>query len=291
MIAVTGASGFVGSRLVARLQADGEELRCLTRRPDELDGCNAVRADVLDPRTLAAALDGASTAYYLVHAIGDAGAFDETEAEGARNFAEAAASQAVEKIVYLGGLAHGDDLSDHMRSRHEVGRILASTGVDVVELRASIVIGEGSLSFELLRTLVDSSPVLVLPSWADTNCQPIAVDDLVEYLVAAREVPAGIYEIGGSDVLTYRDLIAAYGDEVGEGRLQISVPLPGPLADSADLPTFLADRIPERARATLKLVESLRFDSTVQDPAAVQAFSVSTRGVREAIRAAVGTAG
>lgn len=288
MIALTGATGFVGSRLLARLQAEGEEVRCLTRRPDDLEGCEAVEADVLDPATLGPALEGATSAYYLVHAIGDAGAFDETESEGARNFAAAAAEQGVEKIVYLGGLAHGEDLSDHMRSRHEVGLILASAGVDVVELRASIVIGEGSLSFELVRTLVDSSPVLVLPSWADTSCQPIAIDDLVEYLVAARAVPAGIYEIGGADVLTYRELIAAYGDEVGKGRLQIRVPLLDPIADSADLPRILADRIPEKARATMKLVESLRFESTVRDPAAASAFGLEPRGVREAIRAAVG---
>lgn len=290
MIALTGATGFVGSHLLDRLRADGEDVRCLTRSPEKLDGCAAVRADVLDAPSLAPALEGAATAYYLVHAIGDAGAFDETEAEGARNFAEAAAAQGVETIVYLGGLAHGDDLSDHMRSRHEVGELLASTGVDVVELRASIVIGGGSLSFELVRTLVDSWPVLVLPSWADTNCQPIAVDDLVEYLVAARRVPAGVYEIGGSEVLSYRALISAYGDEVGKGRLQISVPLPAPIAGSADLPAILADRIPEQARATMKLVESLRFDSTVQDPAAAEAFTVAPRGVREAIRAAVADA-
>jgi uncharacterized protein YbjT (DUF2867 family) len=287
VIALTGATGFVGSRLLARLQADGREVRCLTRNPEKLDGCDAVKADVLDPGSLQAALDGADTAYYLVHAIGDSGAFDETEAEGARNFAEAASAQGVDKIVYLGGLAHGGDLSDHMRSRHEVGEILASTGVDVVELRASIVIGPGSLSFELVRTLVDSLPVLVLPSWADTSCQPLAVDDLVEYLVAAAEVPAGIYEIGGADVLTYRDLISAYGDEVGKGTLQVSVPLPSPIADSADLPTILADLIPERARAATKLVESLRFDSTVQDPAAAETFAVEPRGVREAIRSAL----
>ena len=290
MIALTGATGFVGSRLLARLKADGEVVRCLTRSPEKLEDCDAVRADVLEAETLGPALEGARTAYYLVHAIGDAGAFDETEAEGARNFAAAASAQGVEKIVYLGGLAHGQDLSDHMRSRHEVGELLAASGVAVVELRASIVVGEGSLSFELIRTLVDSSPVLVLPSWADTSCQPIAVDDLVEYLVAARDAPAGVYEIGGAEVITYRELISAYGDEVGKGRLQISMALTSPIADSADLPTILAERIPEQARATMKLVESLRFDSTVQDPAAAEAFAVSPRGVRDAIRAAVGEA-
>jgi uncharacterized protein YbjT (DUF2867 family) len=276
VIALTGATGFVGGRLLERLRADGEDVRTLSRHPEG----DQVRADVLEPETLGPALDGVEIAYYLVHAIGDAGAFDETEAEGARNFARAASEQGVERIVYLGGLAHGDDLSDHMRSRQEVGRLLGETGVDVVELRASIVIGEGSLSWQLVQEIVDASPVLPLPNWIDTHTQPIAVDDLVDYLVAARDVAPGVYEIGGADVLTYRELIAAYGDAVGKGTVQVGVPVLG------SMPQLVTDLLPERARASLHLVESLRFDSTVRDRAA-DAFGLSPVGVREAIRRAL----
>ena len=277
MIAVTGATGFVGGRLMARLEAGGEEVRALSREPAH----GQVRADVLDPASLAPALEGAQLAYYLVHAIGDPGSFDETEAEGARNFARAAADAGVPRIVYLGGLAHGDDLSDHMRSRQEVGRLLGEAGVEVVELRASIVIGEGSFSWQLVRTLVDTSPVLPLPDWIDARTQPIGVDDLVEYLVAARDVPPGVYEIGGADVVSYRDLLAAYGDAVGRGTVQIGVPV------LAEVPRAVSDRLPEDARAALHLLESLRFDSTVREPAT--AFAVQPAGLREAIDAALVT--
>ena len=288
MIALTGATGFVGSRLLARLQEASKEVRCLTRRPESLAGCEAVYADVLELDTLGPALRDVSVAYYLIHAIGDAGDFEEREADGARNFAAAARDAGVRRIVYLGGLAHGDDLSDHMRSRQEVGRILASTGVPVIEFRASIVLGAGSLSFELIRKLVDASPVVVLPSWADAQSQPIAPDDVVEYLVRAAdsEVERGVFEIGGADTLSYRDLVSAYGEEAGTTRLQLRVPVPAPVLDSADLPETLLRLVPEAGRAAVKLVESLRYDSTVTtDDAAV--FGVEPRGVREAIRTAL----
>lgn len=274
MIALTGASGFVGGRLLERLHADGEEVRALGR-PE---------FDVTKPATIGPALAGADVAYYLIHAIGDPGTFAETEAEGARNFAAAARDEGVRRIVYLGGLAHGDELSDHMRSRQEVGRLLAATGVEVVELRASIVIGEGSLSWELVQTLVDNVPLLALPDWVDSKTQPVAIDDLVEYLVRARDVEAGIYEIGGADVFTYRELLAAYGDETGKATLSVTLPVLG------SVPDLVADLLPEKARASLHLVESLRFDSTVRADHR-DAFPITPLGVREAIRRALATPG
>ena len=288
MIALTGATGFVGGRLLRRFQEEGRDVRCLTRRPEALDGCDAVRADVLEPETLGPALEGVAVAYYLVHAIGDADAFEETEAEGARNFATAAKEAGVRRIVYLGGLARGEDLSDHMRSRQEVGRLLAATGVEVIEFRASIVIGAGSFSYELIRKLVGNSPVVALPSWADTQSQPIALDDVVEYLVRAADaqVEGGVFEIGGADTLSYRDLVAAYGEEAGEVRLQVRVPLPDPIITSGDLPSVLTNLIPEQGRAAAKLIESLRFESTVEDPSA-EVFGVRPVGVREALRTAL----
>jgi len=267
VIAVAGATGFVGQRLVERLRADGADVRALSRPS----------TDVLKPATLGPALDGVELAYYLVHAVGDPGAFDATEAEGARNFARAAREQGVGRIVYLGGLAHGSDLSDHMRSRQEVGTLLAAGGVDVVELRASIVIGEGSLSWELVTMLVERAPLVALPDWVESSTQPIAIDDVLEYLVAARDVPPGIYEIGGADVLTYRDLIAAYADEAGRGTVTLTVPAVG------TAPRALTDLLPEKARASVHLLESLRFDSTVESGAA-SVFGVTPVGVREAIR-------
>lgn len=276
MIALTGATGFVGSALLHALREDGHRVRSVSRKP----GPETVQADVLDRASLDPALEGVDAAYYLVHALGDTDGFAETEARGARNFAAAATAAGVRRIVYLGGLAHGDELSRHMESRREVGRILADGAPEVVELRASIVVGAGSLSFELLRELVDALPVMALPSWVDERCQPIAIDDLVQYLVEALEVPAGIYEIGGADVLSYRDLLSAYADEVGAGRIQVRLP-----GLRVAVPDRVARLLPERARAGLKLIESLGADSVVRRPTG-EAFTVEPRGVRDAIRAA-----
>ena len=291
MIALTGATGFVGGRLLRRFQKERRDVRCLTRHSDALEGCDAVRTDVLEPETLGPALEGVDVAYYLVHAIGDADAFEETEADGARNFAAAAREAGVRRIVYLGGLARGDDLSDHMRSRQEVGRLLSATGVEVIEFRASIVIGAGSFSYELIRKLVARSPVVALPSWADAQSQPIALDDVVEYLVRAADaqVEGGVFEIGGADALSYRDLVSAYGEEAGQVRLQVRVPLPDPIVTSGDLPAILTNLIPEQGRAAAKLLESMRFDSTVEDTSA-EVFGVEPVGVREALRTALGDA-
>jgi uncharacterized protein YbjT (DUF2867 family) len=248
-------------------------------------GVDAVRADVLDRSSLDAALDGIGVAYYLVHALASGGGFAGEEQEGARNFAEAAAAAGVERIVYLGGLAHGDDLSEHLRTRHEVGEILRTSGVLTVEFRASVVIGDGSASFDLVRGLVDYLPALVLPDWIDTQCQPIAVDDVVAYLVAGAdvEVPgSAVFEIGGADRITYRALLDEYGKAVGARRPTVALPaLPVPLLG------WLTALAPEQARVWGKLVDGLRFDSTVQDEAALHAFELRPRGVRDAIAAAL----
>jgi uncharacterized protein YbjT (DUF2867 family) len=163
--------------------------------------------------------------------------------------------------------------------------------VEVIEFRASIVLGAGSLSYELIRKLVSRSPVVALPSWADAQAQPIAVDDVVEYLARAAdaEVEGGVFEIGGADTLSYRDLVSAYGDEAGQARVQVRVPLPDPVVTSGDLPSLLTSLIPEEGRAAAKLLESLRFDSTVSNDAA-KVFGVSPQGVREALRAALSDA-
>jgi uncharacterized protein YbjT (DUF2867 family) len=284
-VLVAGATGHVGSRLVPELVRSGRSVRALSRSeqaPEE--GVEPALGDVQDRASLDRALAGVTAAYYLVHGLAEAEELEDVERDGARTFAHAARDAGVERIVYLGGLAHGDDLSPHLRTRQEVGEILRTEGPPTIEFRASVVIGNGSASFELIRTLVDSSPALVLPDWADTRCQPIALADVVAYLVAALELdppePA-VFEIGGADRITYADLIGVYGDVAGAARPTLSVPVP-----ALPLPSLLARLAPERARVWLKLAEGLRFDSTVRDHSAAR-FDVRPRGVRAAVEEAV----
>jgi uncharacterized protein YbjT (DUF2867 family) len=292
-VLLTGASGHVGGALLRACEADGLAVRCLARSPEKLTGLaettEVVEGDVLDPDSTAAALAGVRTAYFLVHSLAAGGGFAAEEGEGAETFARAAREAGVGRIVYLGGLAHGDDLSDHMRSRHEVGRILRESGVPTLELRASIVIGDGSLSFELIRQLVDGSSALALPSWADAPCQPIALADVVAYLRAAHDVELAdsrIVEIGGAEATTYRALIEAYAEARSLPTAVVSVPVPSLPFSSGDVPGL--DRLlPERLRAPVKLLESLRHDSSVRSDEARRLFpGLEPRGVREALAAA-----
>jgi uncharacterized protein YbjT (DUF2867 family) len=280
-VVVTGATGHVGSRLVGALLADGRRVRAISRESFTRSGVETVRADVLDRGSLTAALADARAAYYLVHALASDGGFGEEERLGARNFVAAAEEAGVERIVYLGGIARGEGLSEHLRTRQEVGEILRASDVLTIELQASVVIGDGSASFELVRALVDYLPVLVLPDWIDSYSQPIALADVVEYLVGALdvEVPgSAVFEIGGADRITYRQLLDEYGRAVGSKRPIVALPaLPIPFAG------WLTSAAPERVRVSAKLVDSLRFDSSVEDQAALQAFEVRPRGVREAI--------
>ena len=284
-VLVTGATGHVGSSLIEELLRAGRPVRALSRGTEERAGVEFVRGDVLERGSLDDALAGVGAAYYLVHALGSGGGFGDEELVGARNFAAAAAEAGVERIVYLGGLAHGDDLSEHLRARQAVGEVLRGSEVLTIELRASVVIGEGSASFELVRGLVDYLPVLVLPDWIDNECQPIALEDVVAYLVAALDVDvpgSAVFEIGGADRITYRRLLEEYARAAGVERPTLAVPaVPVPFA------SWLTSAAPEQVRVWAKLAESLRFDSTVHDEAALQAFDVRPRGVREAIAAVV----
>lgn len=282
LVLVAGASGHVGSRLVPALVGRGYRVRALSRGEREAEeGIEWALGDVQDRRSLDAALDGVRYAYYLVHGLADADDFEAGEIEGARTFAAAAREAGVERIVYLGGLARGEGLSPHLRSRHDVGEVLRREGPVTVEFRASVVIGEGSASFELIRTLVDNSPALVLPDWVDTRCQPIAVDDVVAYLVHALEIElteSRVFEIGGADRITYGELLEIYGDAAGTARPTVTLPLlPLPV------PSLLSQLAPERARVWLRLVEGMQFDSTVRDHSAAGFFDIAPRGVREAI--------
>jgi uncharacterized protein YbjT (DUF2867 family) len=237
------------------------------------------------------ALEGVEAAYYLVHSLGAAGSFEDDERTAAQEFAAAARECGVGRLVYLGGIAHGDDLSPHLGSRREVGEILRGSGIPTVELRASIVVGDGSASFELIRDLVERLPAVVAPDWLDNPAQPIALDDVVEYLVAALEVPVAtdgvVYEIGGADRVTYRELVAEVGRQLGREPRVLTVPVPAPPLAASELPAALAELIPERARLAANLVESLRYDTAVHDDAATRDFALRPRGLRDAVAAAL----
>lgn len=281
-VLVAGATGTVGSRLVPALVRSGRTVRALSRRERETEpGVESAVGDVSDRPSLDAALEDIDAVYYLVHGLADTSDLEEVELSGARTFAAAARESGVERLVYLGGLAHGEDLTDHLRTRHQVGEVLREEGPPTIEFRASVVIGAGSASFELVRALVDYLPALVLPDWVETPCQPIALDDVVAYLVAAldlRPAESRIFEIGGADRITYGQLLELYGDEAGVDRPTLTLPaLPLPL------PSLLTRLAPEQARVWLKLAEGMRFDSAVADEDALKAFDVRPVGVREAI--------
>lgn len=245
LVAVIGATGYVGGRLVPELVGAGHSVRCVARNPGRLDrvewrdSVDVVAGDVLDAESLRAAFDGVDVVYYLVHAMGSSDDFERTDRLGAENTAAAAAAAGVSLIVYLGGLGEDDhdQLSEHLTSRHEVGRVLAAGPVPVTELRAAVIIGSGSASFEMLRHLDEVLPVMVCPRWVThTRCQPIAIADVLHYLVAVLALPGEghqVYEIGGPDVLTYRDMLDTYASVAGlRRRVVLPVPLLTPRLSS-----------------------------------------------------------
>ena len=293
-VLITGATGYIGSRLIRRLVNGSHRVRCLVRRPDVLSSLAANDVDVaggdlLRPATLPDALRGVSTAYYLVHSMASGGDFALEDRKAATNFAAAARAAGVGRIIYLGGLGNGRPLSGHLESRREVGEILRNSGVPTIEFRASIIIGSGSLSFELIRALVEKLPVMLTPKWVHTQCQPIAIDDVLDYLVAALHVSGAIFnrcqvfEIGGPDRASYRDLMAEYARQRGLKRMLISVPVLSPRLSSLWLGLFT----PVYARIGRKLIESLRNETVVVDESALEAFAIQPRGMAEAVRRAL----
>ena len=292
LVLVTGATGYVGGRVLRALEREGRwTLRCMARRPEYLrakvgHGTHVVAGDVLDPASLPPALAGVHTAYYLIHSMGSGREYDRSDREGARAFGAAARAAGIARIVYLGGLGHGDGLSRHLRSRQEVGQILRESGVPTVEFRASIVIGSGSLSFELVRALVEKLPVMVTPTWVDTPTQPIGVEDLVAYLVAALDLPgnrSAIYEIGGPDRVSYGDLMREYGRLRHLQRRMLPVPVLTPRLSSL----WLGLVTPLYAGVGRELIEGVRNETVVHDNQALRDFPVRPRGIRESLARAL----
>lgn len=293
-VLVTGATGYIGGRLVPRLLEAGHEVRCLARRPDKLDGLpwrdrvEVVQGDVLDADSLRAATTGCEAGFYLVHSMAGGADFAEEDRRGAANFRDAAEASAFRRIVYLGGLGpEHDHLSPHLASRHEVGTILASGAVPVTELRAAVIIGSGSLSFEMLRYLTEVLPVMITPRWVRTRCQPIAVRDVLDALVAALEADDGVshvVEIGGPDILTYQEMMRIYAQEAGlRRRLIIPVPLLTPRLSS--LWVGLVTPLPRRVARPL--VESLRHEVVADGDATETLLGRPPIPYREAVQRAL----
>ena len=286
-VAVVGAGGFVGSQLVPHLIGRGHPVRSLVRRTAGVaagPGVELRTVDVSDTEAVTAALEGCTAAYYLVHAMAGGEGFAHRDRDLARSFAEAAAAAGVGRIVYLGGLGRGE-LSEHLASRQEVGRLLGSHGVAVVELRAAVVLGAGSISFEMVRYLTERLPMMVCPRWVNTRVQPIALGDLLVYLSQSLDVEPGVYEIGCPDVTTYREMMDAYARVRGlRRRLIVKVPVLSPSLSAhwVDLVT------PVDQTVSHALIESLTSEVTVEDPARTDAaFTVRPLDVEAAIGAAL----
>jgi uncharacterized protein YbjT (DUF2867 family) len=291
LILLTGGTGYVGGRLLHALEAAGYRVRCLSRHPQALSPrvaqtTEVVKGDVLDAASLPASMIGVHTAYYLVHAMASVNSFEEEDRRSAHAFVAAARGAGVQRIIYLGGLGTGSELSAHLRSRQEVGRILRGSGVPTIEFRASIVIGSGSASFEMIRALVEKLPIMVTPRWVKTRAQPIAIEDVIAYLTQALDLKLNgskILEIGGADQVSYVDLMKEYAHQRGLKRWMIPVPVLSPRLSSL----WLGLVTPVYARVGRELVDSLRNETIVRDRSANDLFSIRPLGFRESLKRAL----
>ena len=292
LILLAGGSGYIGGRLLKALESADRKIRCVARHPDFLrpkvgPSTEVVKGDCLDKDSLVPAMVGVHTAYYLVHSMGSSGEFEEEDRRGAINFSEVARIAGVRRIIYLGGLGDRDEkLSAHLRSRHEVADILRDSGVPTVEFRASIVIGSGSLSFEMIRALVQRLPVMICPRWVHVKAQPIAIEDVISYLVEALDLPdnhQGSFEIGGEDQVSYGEIMQEYARQSGLRRWMVPAPVLTPRLSSL----WLGLVTPVYSRIGRKLVESMRTPTLVRDRSAISTFRVRPRSLRDAINRAL----
>ena len=282
-VAVVGANGFVGRKLTVGLVEADYDVVALSRRVPEIAGATGRAVDVADEADVTVALHGCEVAFYLVHSLSDED-FRARDRQLAESFGRAAAAAGLRRIVYLGGLGH-DPESEHLVSRQEVGTALASAGIPVVELRAAVVLGAGSISFEMLRYLTERLPFMVCPRWVRTAIQPIAWADMIRYLIGAIDVAPGVYEVGGADVTSYREMITAYATARGLRRRRIvDVPYLTPRLSSywLDLVT------PVDRRVSHALIESLVTEVVVEDHERTDAaFNIKPMGLVAALSAAL----
>ena len=291
LIAVAGASGFIGRHLVPTLRDQGHHVRALSRHPSALAvaGVEARFADVLDPKSLPDALKDVDTAYYLVHSMEESssGSFAERDRHAADNFVRAADRMGVSRILYLGGLGEtGQGLSEHLTSRAEVGRILQSGTVSTTVLRAAIILGPGGASWDMLRQLVERLPIMVTPRWVETRCQPIALRDVLRYLVgclATAETAGGSFDIGGPDVLTYRQMMRTLAEVLGKRLWIVDVPVLTPRLSSywVDLVTTVP------ASVARPLVNGLRNEVVCRENRIRELIPVPLTPYREAVTRAL----
>jgi uncharacterized protein YbjT (DUF2867 family) len=286
-VLVAGASGFVGRRLTKALEEAGHEVRAMTRRPEDYAGPGEpVHGDVHDAPSLPEALKGCAAAYYLVHSL-DSPDFERLDAEAARAFGAAAAEAGLEQIVYLGGLGRdGDELSAHLRSRREVERLLGEAGVPVTVVRAGIIVGHGGLSWELTRQLVEHLPAMVTPRWVRTRTQPIAVDDVVRYLVGVLGHPAAsgrVFEVGGPEVLQYVTMLKRVA--AIENRPLVVVPVPLLTPSLSSLWLSLVTDVDNRSGRNL--VDSMTNEVIVEDDSILELVPFERTSYDDAVRAAL----
>lgn len=280
-VLVTGATGYIGGRLTPRLLERGYQVRVLVRNPSQLQGrpwlprVEAVQGDALNPAALAEALKGVEAAYYLIHSMSKGNDFQQRDLAAARAFGQAAKQAGVKRIIYLGGLGDPEhNLSPHLRSRQEVGKALAASGVPTIEFRAAVIIGSGSAAFEMMRYTVEGMPILFCPPWVETRLQPISVRDVLDYLIAALTLDEELIgqhrliEIGGADVLTYHEMMRGYAQARGLRRTMILLPFL-PLKICA---TWLHWITPIPAPLVYALIEGMRNEVVVRDDAARRLF-------------------
>jgi uncharacterized protein YbjT (DUF2867 family) len=292
-ILLTGVTGYVGGRLHKHLQAHGYQIRCLARRPEHLrhienQQTQIVQGDVLNAQTLEHAMQGIDTAFYLVHSMGSTGDFAHEDRQAAMNFGKAAKKAGVRRIIYLGGLGDTQQkLSAHLHSRHEVGKVLAESGVQVIELRAAVILGSGSLSFELIRALVERLPVMITPKWVTVATQPIAIEDVITYLTDSIDLNIekqhAIYEIGSDDITSYEGLMREYARQHGNRLFILHVPVLTPRLSSL----WLGLVTPVYARIGRKLIDSIKYPTVIHDKQAAKDFEVIPLRLAQAIERAL----
>jgi uncharacterized protein YbjT (DUF2867 family) len=288
---VSGASGYVGGRLVRELRAVGMPVGCVARDPSRVSfdpGVTVHRGDMLDPSSLSAIGDGYTTAYYLVHSMGRGGGseYEQRDASAASNFARFAAASGIEQVVYLGGLGDRPG-SQHLRSRLRVGEILRDEGPPLTWFRAGMVVGAGSESYRTLRSLVERLPVMLAPSWLATPTQAIAISDVLRYLIDCPVMPearAREIQIGSAEAITYGEMLDQMADALGlRRRPRIPVPLLTPWLSSH----WIGLITPVDAGVARPLIEGLSTDTTVTDPSGMALFDFQPRSFKQALREAI----